>query len=351
MSDPGEPGEPSERGGPGESGEPGGIGWRRLASVVLKSVGWLIVVGLGLVVAVRAVAWDEVRLFAQVDAATEVLFLPAWLVLAGALIGKKWRMAGAAALLCVAQVIYVAPEILAYSSIPAAVRTEPTIHLFDANVQFDNPSMAGYIEQLRSDRPDLVTLEETEPWDLEQFLASGVFDQLPYRFVVPCHDCGSRGYIIASRYPLGHPTVLSVHGLAYLIRCTLTFQRRTVPLWVVHTTPPIEPNWNDWNLELNGVYSELQTYHPRRLLMVGDFNASWGNRGFRAILSTGLTDAAAARGQPFDFTWNQRLPVLPPFIRIDHVLTGGNLTVTTISTHSGPGSEHRDITATVAVGG
>ena len=180
-------------------------------------------------------------------------------------------MAGAAALLCFAQVIYVAPEILAYSSVPAAVRSEPTIHLFDANVQFDNPSMAGYIEQLRTYRPDVVALEETKPWDLGQFMSSGVFDHLPYRFVVPCHGCGSRGFIIASRYPLGHPTVLSVHGLAYLIRCSLTFERRTLPFWIVHTTPPIKPNWNDWNLELNGVYcrtaeiSSSATVDGRRL--------------------------------------------------------------------------------------
>lgn len=327
---------------------PDEIEWRWLGRLTLQSVGWLIIAVLGLVVVARIVAWDEWRLFADVDAATEVLFLPAWLVLVGALIGKKWWMAGAAALLCCAQGIYVAPEILAYSSIPAAVRTEPTIRLFDANVQQDNYSMAGYIEQLRSYRPDLVTLEETHTWDYDQFLSSGVFNHLPYRFTVP--DTGARGFIIASRYPVGHATVSYVHGLAYLIRFSLVFHGRKLPLWVVHTSAPINPDWNNWNLELNGVYSQLERSHPRPLLMVGDFNASWGNRGFRAILSTGLTDAAAARGQPFDFTWTQRLPVFPPFIRIDHVLTGGDVTVTTISTHSGPGSGHRDITATVAVG-
>jgi len=316
--------------------------------VTLQGAGWIIVAGLALVVLARAVAWDEWRLFADVDAATEVLFLPAWLVLVGALVGRKWWMAGAAALLCVAQVIYVAPEVMAYSSLPAAVRTEPTIHLFDANVQQDNYSMAGYIEQLRSDRPDVVTLEETHSWDYDQFLASGVFDHLPYRFTIS--DTGSRGFIVASRYPLGHATVSSVYGLAYMIRFSLSFHGRTVPLWVVHTTAPVNPDWNNWNLELDGVHAQLERFHPRPLLMVGDFNASWGSRGFRAILATGLTDAAAARGQPFDFTWTQRLPVLPPFIRIDHVLTGGDLTVTSISTHDGPGSGHKDITATVAVG-
>jgi len=327
---------------------PGDVGWRRLVSLTLQGAGWVIIAGLALVVLARAVAWDEWRLFADVDAATEVLFLPAWLVLVGALVGRKWWMAGATAVLCVAQVIYVAPEVMAYSSIPAAVRTEPTIRLFDANVQQDNYTMAGYIDQLRSYRPDVVTLEETHSWDYDQFLSSGVFDHLPYRFTIS--DTGSRGFIVASRYPLGHATVSSVYGLAYMIRFRLLFRGRSLPLWVVHTTAPVNPDWNNWNLELDGVHAQLERFHPRPLLMVGDFNASWGNRGFREILSTGLTDAAAARGQPFDFTWTQRLPVLPPFIRIDHVLTGGDLTVTSISTHDGPGSGHRDITATVAVG-
>jgi len=38
-------------------------------------------------------------------------------------------------------------------------------------------------------------------------------------------------------------------------------------------------------------------------------------------------------------------------VRIDHVLTAGDLTVTSILTHAGPGSDHRDLTATIAIGG
>jgi endonuclease/exonuclease/phosphatase (EEP) superfamily protein YafD len=137
--------------------------------------------------------------------------------------------------------------------------------------------------------------------------------------------------------------------LAYLIRTTLVLPTRTINFWVVHTTAPTNPSVSDWNHELDGVYEQLKVVHPRPLLMVGDFNATWGSRGFRAILSTGLTDAAAARGDPFSFTWSQSLPILPPIIRIDHVLTGGTeVTVTEIQTHPGPGSDHRDITATVA---
>ena len=296
---------------------------------------------------VRIVAWDRLPFFAELDAAVEVLFLPAWLVLLGGLFGKRWWLAGAAALICAAQVVYVAPEILASSPVPAAVRSEPTIRLFDANVAQWNYSMSGYITQLKSYHPEVVTMEETVPGDYTQLKAAGVLATLPYQYQITC--CGSRGFIIASHYPLLHVKVSSYDGLQYLIRSSLVLPNRTINFWVVHTTAPTDPGVSDWNQELDGIDAQLVSIHPRPLLMVGDFNASWGSRGFRAILSTGLTDAAAARGDPFAFTWSQDLPILPPIIRIDHVLTGGPVTVTEIQTHTGPGSDHRDITATVAI--
>jgi endonuclease/exonuclease/phosphatase (EEP) superfamily protein YafD len=320
---------------------------RSVVGTGLHLLGWLIVAVLGSVVLARAIAWDRWRLYADVDAAIEVLFLPAWVILIAAALRRRWPLAVAAALICLAQIDYVAPEVLAAEPLPASIMHAPTLRLFDANVQQNNYSMAGYISQIRAYHPDVVTIEESAPDDLAQFEASGVFASLPYRFSIQC--CGSRGFIVASRFPLGHVSVSYVNGLAYLLRSTLQLPTRRIDFWIVHTTAPVNPDWNDWNLELDGVYAALVHDHPRPLLMDGDFNATWGNREFRAILSTGLTDAAPARGHPFDFTWSQLLPLLPPLVRIDHVLSAGGVTVTTISTHAGPGSEHRDITATVAV--
>jgi endonuclease/exonuclease/phosphatase (EEP) superfamily protein YafD len=82
--------------------------------------------------------------------------------------------------------------------------------------------------------------------------------------------------------------------------------------------------------------------------MVGDFNATWDNRGFAALLDDGLTDAAAARGKAIDMTWPNGA-LIPPFVRIDHLLTGANLAATAIATGPGFGSDHRYLTATVAV--
>ena len=36
------------------------------------------------------------------------------------------------------------------------------------------------------------------------------------------------------------------------------------------------------------------------MLVVGDFNDTWGNSGFVALLHEGLTDGAAARGEATD---------------------------------------------------
>jgi hypothetical protein len=76
-----------------------------------------------------------------------------------------------------------------------------------------------------------------------------------------------------------------------------------------------------------------------------EVDQSWVSR----IVSTGLTDAAAARGEALDLTWSQRMSPLPPLIRIDHVLTGLGVVVTSIHTRPGSGSDHRDLLATVAL--
>jgi endonuclease/exonuclease/phosphatase family metal-dependent hydrolase len=88
---------------------------------------------------------------------------------------------------------------------------------------------------------------------------------------------------------------------------------------------------------------------PSRLLLVGDFNATWGSKGFRSILSSGMTDGAAARGDAFAMTWTEATHPLPPLVRIDHVLTGPGVAVTRIGTDAGPGSDHRALVATVAI--
>ena len=84
------------------------------------------------------------------------------------------------------------------------------------------------------------------------------------------------------------------------------------------------------------------------LLLVGDINATWGNKGLRFILDAGLTDGAAARGEPLEMTWSQTKPLLPQVTGIDHVVTGSGVAVTAVRIDVAKGSDHRDVIATVA---
>jgi endonuclease/exonuclease/phosphatase (EEP) superfamily protein YafD len=310
-------------------------------------VAWAVIGVLWAVTLARLVAWDRWEVFAVLDALTLVLFLPAWPIALVALWRRRWVLAGASVVMAITQVVLVTPELSAASPLPGNLHPVATVRLFDANVYDRNPSMAGYAAEIRRDRPDLVTLEEASPFQVDQLTRFGALDHLPYEF---WNDAfGSRSIVVFSRYPLGPTVSSSVDGQPYLVRTTVEIPRRSLALWVVHTTSAIAPGVKPWNDELDGADRLLCQVRPHPLLMVGDFNSTWGNRGFRAILATGLVDGAAARGEALDMTWSQLTSPLPPLIRIDHVLTGPDVVVTSIHAVPGPGSDHRALEASVAL--
>lgn len=317
------------------------------AGRVLLWCGWAVVVVLVAIAAARVVAWDSLRILALLNALTVVVYLPAWPVAALAAVRRHWWLAAVATTVVIAQIAFLAPELTADQSLPPAADHRQALKLFDANVYQNNPSMAGYAAQIRADHPDLVTLEEASPEDEGKLLRAGVLARLPFRVVVA--DYGSRTFLIASRYRLGTAQVEEVDHLPFLVLTSLALPGGPLPLWVVHTTAPVGPSWHNWSVELSRIAALVRTRRPTPLLMVGDFNATWGNRGFHQVLDTGLTDGAAARGRAWDMTWSQTLYPLPPLARIDHVLTDSSAVVTRIRTAPGPGSDHREVVASVAV--
>ena len=319
---------------------------RRLPTLVAAPL-WVVTAGLAIVAILRVVAWDDYEPFAVLNALTAFVYLPAWIVLVVAALGRRFVLAGVALLIGVAQIAFLLPELTAAEPVPAWAVHAPTITLLDANVYNENPSMAGYAKQIDQFHPQLVTMEETTPSDVVQLHQAGALAHLPYQFEIPGYNPSA--FLIASRYPLAHTSVVTVHHRPLIIETTLMLPSGRQPLWVVHTTAPLPPAFAQWHAQLSTIAQLARERGPSGLLIVGDFNATWGNRGFRSILDTGMTDAAAARGQAFAMTWSQIKPVIPPVVRIDHVLTGPGVAVTQIRTDVGPGSDHRDLMATVAI--
>ena len=136
--------------------------------------------------------------------------------------------------------------------------------------------------------------------------------------------------------------------MQYMVTATLWSPGGPLALRVVHTLAPFPAYWREWSAALAAVDQSVRADGASNILMVGDFNATWGSKGFVALLHDGLTDGAAARGKATDMTWPNGA-IVPPFARIDHVLTGTRLTVTDIAAKPGFGSDHRFLVASVAI--
>jgi endonuclease/exonuclease/phosphatase (EEP) superfamily protein YafD len=337
-----------------EAGEPSPPRRRRrvppAVGASLLVAGWLIVAVLGLVALLRLVAWDSVEPLIVLNALTFWVYLPAWVVAAGALITRRWWLAAAAVLIVAAQLVFVMPELSAAAPVPAWAQHAPAVRVFDANIDQSRQFQAGYLRAIEQDRPDLVTLEEVTPWALQSMAASGVLASFPYSCVAPTP--GATGFLIASRLRLTGCQVQNVAWdgttMQYMVEATLWSPGGPVALRLVHTLAPLPRYWREWTAALAAVGQSVRASGTGTMLMVGDFNATWGNRGFVALLHDGLTDGAAARGEATSMTWPNGA-VVPPFIRIDHVLTGARLAVTQIAAKPGFGSDHRYLVATVAI--
>jgi endonuclease/exonuclease/phosphatase (EEP) superfamily protein YafD len=310
-------------------------------------VGWVVTLALALVALLRIVAWDDLEPFAVLNTVTFLLYLPAWVVAIVTLFGRRYLLAGVAALVVLAQILFLVPELTAATALPTWAATAPSIRILDANVYYVNPSMAGYAKEIRAFKPELVTMEEATVPHVRQLVKSGALDRLPYRFEVKRYD--PRAFLIASRYRLSGSHVVSFEGLPLVVQTTIHLPSGPQTLWVIHTSAPVEDSFAGWKASLAEIARLVRARGPHRMLLIGDFNATWNNKGFHAILDAGLVDGAAARGHPFAMTWSQTKRPLPPLVRIDHILTGPGVTVTRIATGDGPGSDHRDLLATVAV--
>ena len=204
---------------------------------------------------------------------------------------------------------------------------------------------------IEQDRPDLVTLEEFTPPALQSMVASGVLASFPYRCVAP--TLGATGFLIASRLRLTGCQVRTValeryNGCRTWSRPPCGRQAGRLPCASCIPWRRFPAYWREWSAALAAVGRSVRAGGASNMLMVGDFNATWGNSGFVALLHDGLTDGAAARGKATDMTWPNGA-VVPPFVRIDHVLTGARLAVTEIAAKPGFGSDHRYLVATVAI--
>ncbi len=296
-----------------------------------------------LVAAARVVAPDARSVLVALNALTPFLFLPAWPVALAAGLGRRWALCAAAAAVLVAHVAFMAPELAARAPVPPLDAGFRAIRLFNANVYAANPDAGGIASEIAAAGPDLVFLQEATPRLVGAIDDTGALEELPHRIAVGRDD--PFGTLVASRWPLADQGVIKLDGLPVAIRATIDTGDGPIRLYALHVVAPFGAR-ERWSRQLEQIAGAVrQEVGP--VLVAGDFNATWSHRAFRRLLDAGLTDAAAARGRPFQMTWDRSRRLVPPLARIDHVLTTPALAVVAIRTGTGRGSDHRPIVADI----
>lgn len=219
--------------------------------------------------------------------------------------------------------------------------------LFSTNVYFGQADASAVAEVVRDRDVDVLVVVEASPAFVERLDAEGLDRTHPYRAGDPRDDTANGSLIFCrvecepvpgtSSAEDGSGAVTVFQQPAVTVRTAKGDPAGDVVVRAAHPFPPIPPGNQAWRDTLSDLDRWQRERPEPRLVLAGDFNASAGHPGFRALLRT-LDDAAGASGRPLVRTWPHGRRV-PPFVALDHVLTRG-LAVDGYETVRVPGSDH-----------
>jgi endonuclease/exonuclease/phosphatase (EEP) superfamily protein YafD len=256
------------------------------------------------------------------------------LPLAAALVLRRWRQAGVAALVVAAFAVFVVPRTVAETSPDGA----PLV-VMSVNVYHGLGDARRVMELIRRERPDLVSVQELTPEAVARLDAAGIAKVLPYRALRP--QPGASGTGLFARYPLTGGRGLDAATTFDMARATLRTQGHEIDVLSVHTMPPLPgPPVDGW---LRDVRLMPRADRGTVRILAGDFNATLDHGPLRGLLASGYRDAGATAGKGLVPTWPQGNS-LPP-ITIDHVLVDSTVGVRRVDVFDVPGSDHRAVVA------
>ena len=271
---------------------------------------------------------------------------------AGVLFGVGRRRGGAAAagLLTVAAAVTVLPTYVPDGGSAGGAR----LAVLTANLRLGDADPASVVDAARAERADVLLLQELTPAERGRLADAGLDDLLPYSLVDAGR--GADGVGLWSRYPLADE---QHHGglvfAAVSARLQLGAGRPSPTVLTVHMPGPWPQPAADWVHDIThlpallGEVAADADAHGSTVLVGGDFNATYGNAQFRALLAGGFADAAEQTGAAWTATYPSGYGI-PPLIGIDHVLLR-EARASDVGTVTVAGSDHRGLVVRVDLGG
>ena len=276
------------------------------------------------------------------------LALPLYAVLVVLLGFGAWRQRDArkppvvAAVLAVAglglHAWWFAPQVVGANPEPAEGAERITV--MNANLYEGRADAQEVVDAVRDNHVDILVLEEITPDLLAQMDAAGLVELLPERM-------GQPDYMVAGTM------ILANRPLTDHVRLRTTFQGweakyGTLTVLGVHPVAPVDPA--GWRADHAAILKQAEDDDAD--LILGDMNATPDHEVMRSLDDAGFRDAGEVSNEGWQPTWPANhvgiLPLLPPLVRIDHVLIGDSMASLGTHTVDIDGTDHLALVATVA---
>lgn len=191
----------------------------------------------------------------------------------------------------------------------------------------------------RAERTQVLVLTEITPELLVDLQDAGLEDALPYAAGEP--GAKSSGTMIFSAYRLTDVAELPLDHVSYQVEVEAP---EPFTLVAVHVAQPLNDNGNSWRADWSVITQVLDDLDAP-VVVAGDFNTTLEHRPLRGLLDDGFADAARASNAGWQPTYPRPLGL----IAIDHVLVRGTYAAVGTTTGSVDGTDHRALTARLAV--
>lgn len=289
-----------------------------------------------------------------------------WFALAAAialllgLLSKRWATALIALLCLCTQVWWQYPFFSSSTALPSAADTvtsstpdtgDAYARVMTANVYKGRADAQSIVDLVKSERVEVLALQETTDAFVRKLDAAGIGDYLPYSKVASSDKTYGNGIWSATQLTSTVNDQIN-SSASYMPAGTVAFPGASTSIRFVsvHTTSPTSGEWAQWKRSL----TELQTFREHadintKYVLMGDFNATYDHGPFRDFLGKRFSDAARESGDGFTMTWPANRAHIPPLVSIDHIvvdqgIAAGNMKVARI-----PGSDHAALLATIAL--
>ena len=270
---------------------------------------------------------------------------PVWIVLAVAVLTRRWLQVPLCLILAVGFVAAVSPARQRVAP-PYWVAGAPTVRVAAANVYFANTTPDTAARSLLARDPDVIVVAEFTGTFRAAFNRAGVADRYPNVSERPRDD--PAGAVIYSKLPFAE--------VRELTELKMPAVRLILPaggyLWVaaVHPFPPTgETEGKRWMRCLKDLRRFAEgTAGDDPLAMVGDFNGTRWQPSFGQLLAGSTVDAHEALGKGLSRSWPAGR-AFPRLVRLDHALINERAFPVAIQDFEVPGSDHRAFDVTIAV--